>query len=97
MTESNIPVEFLEKYPDSVVKERFVRIWDKVNEQWGTQECVDFLDELVVMEDDKDRQGFDLTVMSELLFMAELHNKNFPEFAVPKLGDEPWDIDLRHD
>jgi len=98
MTESNIPDDFLEKYPDSVVKERFGRIWEKVNEKWGTQDCVDFLDELTVMEGDKERQGFDLTVMSELLYLGDLHNKLFPEFAVQRLGDDPWNKDsLRHD
>jgi hypothetical protein len=96
MAESNIPEEFSEKYPDSVVKERFRRIWEKVDEQWGTQECVDFLDELVVMEDDKKRQGFDLNVMSELLHLAEMHNRAFPQFAVPKLGDDVWETDFTH-
>jgi hypothetical protein len=96
MTESNVPGDFLEKYPQSVVKEKFTRIWEKVNEKWGTQDCVDFLDDLTVMEGDKDRQGFDLTVMSELLCLGDLHNKLYPEFAVKRLGDA-WDTDLRHD
>ncbi len=73
MSESKIPEDFDEKYPDSVVKERFTRIWDKIEEMWGTQEGIDYLDELVVIDDGKDRQGFDLNVMSELLFLAQCH------------------------
>ena len=97
MPGSNIPEDFDEKYPDSVVKERFTRIWEKVDEIWGTQECINYLDELVVIDDGKDRQGFDLTVMSELLCLAELHNKTYPQFAVPQLGDDVWDPDFTHE
>ncbi len=97
MSESKIPVDFDEKYPDSVVKERFARIWGKIEEMWGMQEGIDYLDELVVIDDGKDRQGFDLNVMSELLFLAQLHNRDFPEFAAPQLGDDVWETDFTHE
>jgi len=92
-----VPRDFYEKYPASVMIERFERLWTKIQEKWGTRDCVELLDELLVMEDDKQRQGFDFNVMSELLFLTELHARQYPEFAKPKLGDDIWNTDFTHE
>ena len=99
MTEeqNKVPGVFFEKYPDSVLIQRFERLWHNINEKWGTEECQKILEDLVVMEDGRNREGFDLDVMSELLFLEELLVREHPEFAAPKLGDDVWKIDYSHE
>jgi hypothetical protein len=94
MSEGPIPPDFLEKYAESALIDRFERLWVKICEKWGSEECYHLLEELVVMEDNKNRQGFDLTVMSELLYLSELHAREHPEYAKPKFGDDIWKVDF---
>jgi hypothetical protein len=94
MSDSPIPNDFYEKYPDSKLINRFERLWNKISEKWGSEEGFLLLEELTVMEDSKNRQGFDLTVMSELLYLGELHSREHPQFAKPRFGEDIWKVDF---
>ena len=83
MSEENIPTEFYEKFPESTVKSRLLRIWDQIDKDWGTEECVAYLESLLVIEDGRDREGFDSAVMSEFLLLEKLHEEAYPEFVKP--------------
>lgn len=88
MLEQVILEEFIDKYPDSQLKNSLHRIWEKIEEHWGTQQGADYLDSLVIVEEGRSRHGFDLNVISELMHLGELHEKAFPEFASPRLGGQ---------
>ncbi len=87
MSDNNIPDEFYEKYPEPEVKTRLLRIWDQVQKTWGTEEGAQYLESLLIVEDDRSRQGFDTAIMSELLLLGKLHEQAYPEFSVSKLGN----------
>ena len=88
MSDENIPEAFFEKYPESVVKQNQTRIWQQIVEYWGSQECADYLESLLLVEEGRDRQGFNSVVISELLLLALLHDQAHPEFSShPKLGE----------
>ena len=89
-----VTVGFLEVFAKMGLYFFHERLWQKISEKWGSEECYLLLEELVVMEDNKNRQGFDLTVMSELLFLSELLAKEHPEFARPQFGDDIWKVDF---
>ena len=86
MSKREIPEEFFDKHPDSQLKNSLHRIWEKIEEHWGTQHGADYLDSLVIVEEGRSRHGFDFNVISELMSLGELHEKAFPEFAHPSLG-----------
>jgi hypothetical protein len=88
MPEKNIPSEFFDKYPNSVLKSKLRRIWEQIEENWGTLEGVEYLESLVIVEEGRSRQGFDFDVVSELLWLGELHEFAYPEFARPRLGNQ---------
>jgi len=94
----NIPEQFFYRHPDPSLKSGFERIWKRIDDTWGSQACRNYLEELVVVDDRKERHGFDLTVMTEILHLTELHEKQFPQFHKPQLGEDVWQIaDRAHD
>lgn len=86
MSKQEIPEEFFDKHPDSQLKISLHRIWEKIEEHWGTQQGADYLDSLVIVEEGRSRHGFDFNIISELMSLGELHERTFPEFALPRLG-----------
>ena len=83
MSEENIPAEFFEKYPEPEIKSRLSRIWEQLGKDWGTQEGASYLESLLVVEDGRDREGFDFAVLTELLLLEKLHEEAYPEFIKP--------------
>ena len=72
MEKLNIPPEFFEEYPKSVLQKDYVRVWEIINNTWGSIECQYYLDKIVLMEhDNTTREGFPFDAFMEL---AELHN-----------------------
>ena len=66
MSEERIPEAFNDKYPGPAVRENFSRVCRQIEQQWGRQECTDYLESLVLVEDDRHRQDFDAAVLSDL-------------------------------
>ena len=96
--EQKIPEQFFIKYPDSALKNKFERILNEINDLWGTQQGRNYLEKLVVVDDRKERAGFDLTVMDEILYLTDLHAKMYPHFRKPQLGEDVWVVaDRAHD
>jgi len=88
MSENAIPEEFYEVYPEPSVKETLSRIWEKIEETWGSEEGMRCLESLLVVEDDRTRDGFTPVIMSELLLLAKLHEEAYPQFEAAKFGSE---------
>lgn len=86
MSDDSIPDDFYDKYPEPIVKAKLSRIWEQIKKTWGSEEGVQYLESLLIVEDDRTRKGFDSTIMSELLLLGKLHERDYPEFAVSKLG-----------
>jgi len=87
MSDNCIPDGFYEKFPEPAVKASLTRIWENILKTWGTEEGIQYLESLLVVEDDRTRQGFDSTIISELLLLGKLHDEAYPEFAVSKFGN----------
>jgi len=60
--------------------ERHPRLMDNIESVWGTRQCIDFLDGLM-LADRPDRQGFSLPVMSDLMMLKEVHETLFPALS----------------
>lgn len=86
MSENSIPEEFYEKFPEPAVKTRLTRIWEKVEETWGTEDGMKYLESLLVVEDGRSREGFDSIISSEIYLLGKLHEEAYPQFEVTKLG-----------
>ena len=88
MSEEKIPEAFFDKYPYPAVRENFSRIWKWIEQQWGAQECTDYLESLVLVEDGRDRRGFDAAVLSELMLLGLLHEQAHPEYSTHPAQNE---------
>ncbi len=88
MSENSIPEEFFEVYPEPAVRDKLARIWEQIQKTWGTEEGMHYLESLLVVEDDRTREGFNPGIISELLLLGKLHQEAFPQFEVVKLGGE---------
>ena len=91
MSEDVLPEEFFEKFPEPAVRNRLSRIWENILKSWGSQEGIDYLNSLLIVEEDRSRQGFDSGVMSELLLLEKIHVLKFPEFP-PSTLDTGYDF-----
>ena len=52
---------------------------------------MEFLNSLLLVVEDRSRQGFDSEVMSELLLLEKIHEQTFPEFP-PSTLDTGYDF-----
>jgi hypothetical protein len=86
MSETSIPEEFYEKFPEPTVKIRLIRIWEKVEETWGTEDGMKYLESLLIVEEGRTREGFDSIIISEIFLLGKLHEEAYPQFEVTKLG-----------
>lgn len=87
MSEYSIPEEFFEVYPEPAVRDNLARIWEKVQKTWGSAEGMQYLQSLMVVEDNRTRDGFTPEIVSELLLLGKLHEEAFPQYESAKLGD----------
>jgi hypothetical protein len=61
----------------TTLEERFPRIVDSIVLMWGNKEMDTFFQK-IMMDDRGDRQGFPPEVMSDLMFLSQLHNTAYP-------------------
>ena len=90
----NIPDEFFDEYPNSLLQRDYTRVFDTINSIWGTLEGQDYLDGIVLMEHDHiDRAGFPFEVFLELAALHAIHIdisvtycKDFTGWSIPSLN-----------
>lgn len=80
----NLPREFRKTFPEQLLFKKFPHIFEKVNGLWGTLECHDYLNEIVINGFGRqERSGFPDDVVTELLWLGNSHP------FVPTIRD-PW-------
>ncbi|MBV1960868.1 MAG: hypothetical protein KUG52_02680 [Immundisolibacteraceae bacterium] len=60
----------------------YPHVWKKILEHWGTLNCPGYLKQLMIIETDRSRAGFSAKAIAEVLFLTELHDRQFPRFAI---------------
>ncbi|MCC8997435.1 MAG: hypothetical protein LM517_10415 [Nitrosomonas sp.] len=63
---------------DSLLDVNYPRIAEKILLHWGYKEFYPFIEKLLVVEKDRNRQGFPLEVLEEIFLLQEIHEKKFP-------------------
>lgn len=53
---------------------------------WGSNHCREYLKELLLIEANKNRAGFQPNALFEINFLIDLHDHVFPKF-IPKVDD----------
>ena len=69
----NLPQEFKRTFPNQDTFKKFPHVYEKVNGLWGTNECHDYLHEIVVNGFGRNRKGFPDDVIAELLWLGNMH------------------------
>ena len=63
---------------DSLLDTNYKRVADMIQLHWGYNEFYPFIQKLLVVEKDQNRQGFPLEVLQEIYMLQEIHQKEFP-------------------
>jgi hypothetical protein len=71
----------------ALLKALFPRIHDRLGATWGSKQCEDYLDRLI-LDDRGDREGFPPEVLAALLVLQRVHAKTFGVFK----RRDPWDV-----
>ena len=65
----------------------FPHVVSRVDATWGSQECRDYLVELLRQSDRINRQGFPAVAFRAIFDLLDLHDIRFPGFRPPP---DPW-------
>lgn len=79
----NLPDSYKFEFPQQNLFKKFPHVFEKLNGLWGSIECYEYLNELVVNECDRRRKGFPAEVIEELVWLGIQHT------VVPEQID-PW-------
>lgn len=71
----------------ATLKSLYPRIHDRLGATWGSKQCEDYLDRLI-LDDRGDREGFQPAVLTALLVLQRVHAKQFGSFK----RRDPWDV-----
>lgn len=63
---------------ESLLDTQYQRIAEMIQLHWGYKEFYLFINKLLVVERDRNRQGFPLDVLDEIYTLQEIHEKVFP-------------------
>ena len=74
----------------ATLKMLFPRIHDRLGATWGTRQCEQYMD-MLILDERGDRDGFQPQVLSALLVLQRVHAK---QFGVFKRAD-PWDVGFK--
>lgn len=66
---------------------KFPHVVEKSTSLWGSQECRDYLVNLLSQTDRIGRQGFPFGAFRAIFDLLELHDYRFPEYRPPQ---DPW-------
>lgn len=63
---------------ESLLDKDYKRVAEMIQLHWGYKEFYQFIQKLLVVEKDQNRQGFPLEVLKEIYMLQEIHEKVFP-------------------
>lgn len=64
---------------DSIIDLNHKHLADKILLHWGYEEFYPFIQKLVINDNDRNRNGFSVEVMTELYELSEIHGRLFPK------------------
>lgn len=74
---------------ESILDGSYPRIAEKIELLWGHNELYLYLDQMMVVEKGRERNGFPLAVMKELQILREIHTRLYGEFIVNSMNSKP--------
>jgi len=64
---------------ESLLDKSYPKVAEMIQLHWGYKELYLYIQKLVVVERDQNRQGFPLEVLQEIYKLQEIHEKVFPK------------------
>lgn len=74
---------------ESILDHSYPRIAEKIELLWCYNEVYLYLDQMMVVEKGRERNGFSLAVMKEFQALREIHARLYGEVAVNDMGSKP--------
>lgn len=71
---------------ESLLDTNYQRIAEMIKIHWGYKEIYLYINKLLVVDKDRNRQGFPLEVLQEIYTLQEIHEKLFPGTKMPATG-----------
>ena len=71
---------------DSLLEKNYQRIAEMIELHWGYKEIYQYINKLLVVDKERNRQGFPLEVLQEIYKLQEIHEKLFP--GIKKLSTD---------
>ncbi|MBF0266116.1 MAG: hypothetical protein HQL46_12680 [Gammaproteobacteria bacterium] len=68
----------------SCLEEKYPHVMGKIILFWGYKEFIPFCKKLLVLDKNRDRQGFEFDALQEILFLRTIHQNVFSEFEKKK-------------
>lgn len=76
---------------ESLLDTNYQKIAEMIKLHWGYKEIHLYISKLLVVDKDRNRQGFPLAVLQEIYTLQEIHNKLFPGATILP-NDKPQSI-----
>jgi len=71
---------------ESLLEKNYPRIAEMIQLHWGYKEIYQYINKLLVVDKDRDRQGFPVQVLQEIYKLQEIHERLFPDLEVLSSG-----------
>ena len=71
---------------ESLLEKNYPRIAEMIQLHWGYQEIYQYINKLLVVDKDRNRQGFPVQVLQEIYKLQEIHEKLFPDLGLLSRG-----------
>ncbi|SEG23820.1 hypothetical protein [Nitrosomonas ureae] len=70
----------------SLLEKNYPRIAEMIQLHWGYKEIYQYINKLLVVDKDRDRQGFPVQVLQEIYKLQEIHERLFPDLEALSSG-----------
>jgi len=71
---------------ESLLEKNYPRIAEIIQLHWGYKEIYQYINKLLVVDKNRDRQGFPVQVLQEIYKLQEIHEKLFPNLKALSKG-----------
>lgn len=71
---------------ESLLEKNYPRIAEIIQLHWGYKEIYQYISKLLVVDKNRDRQGFPVQVLQEIYKLQEIHEKLFPNLKALSKG-----------
>lgn len=78
---------------DSAIDHLFPHVGGMLTHLWGTADCMNYLDELLVVTGQRtNREGFPFEVLQELMIVQRVHHDKYPDLdtTLSNRRKDPW-------